>query len=61
MDKDGDGFLTASDLGKFAKKHPEDLDKEKIEKFIKLCDNDGDGKISYASKLHCSCFKGKIY
>ena len=61
MDKDGDGFLSASDLEEYAKLHPKDLDKDTIELFFKLFGpefgNDGDGKISYASKLHCSCFK----
>ena len=51
MDKDGDGFLTTSDLEESG------VDKEIIEEMIKELDADGDGRISYARMLQCLFFK----
>ena len=43
-DKDGDGYITKSEIGKLSKT----LTKEQIDKVVNQFDADGDGRISYA-------------
>lgn len=47
FDKDGDGFISATELQHVMKSFGEDLTKDEAEEMVKQADIDGDGQIDY--------------
>jgi len=47
FDRDGNGFIGASDLHNTYLAINENLTDDEVDELIRLCDHDGDGQVSY--------------
>ena len=56
IDEDGDGFITAPELKAAMAKAGVPFSEEQLELFMKLADDDGDGKIQYDELMRMELF-----